>query len=188
MAKAYLCRIKQNIMTNYFIVPGLGGSGPEHWQTYFEQSGNNFQRIIQQNWDEPDINEWVKTIDNAISTYDPQTVVLVGHSLGCPTIAQWAARSHKKIKGALLVAPPDIEDFQEKLHIGLFSSLPTDKIEFPTIVVASTNDHWDKNQKAAFYASHWGSKLLTVGDAGHINDLSGYGNWEEGLEILRSLG
>jgi len=28
-------------MTNYFIVPGLGNSGPEHWQTYFEKSGNN---------------------------------------------------------------------------------------------------------------------------------------------------
>jgi len=175
-------------MTNYFIVPGLGGSGSGHWQTYFERSADNFQRINQQNWDEPDIPEWVKTIDEAISAYDPKTVVLVGHSLGCPTIAQWAAQSHKKIKGALLVAPPDIESFQEKLHVGLFPELPIDKINFPTIVVASTNDHWDKDQKASFYATHWGSTFLTVGDAGHINDLSGYGNWEEGLEILRKLG
>jgi uncharacterized protein len=175
-------------MTNYFIVPGLGGSGPDHWQTYFERSSGNFQRIIQQNWDEPNISEWVKTIDKAISAYDPKTVVLVGHSLGCPTIAQWAAHSHKKIKGALLVAPPDIESFQEKLHVGLFPELPIDKINFPTIVVASTNDHWDKDMKASFYAAHWGSTFLTVGDAGHINDLSGYGNWEEGLDILRSLG
>jgi len=128
-------------MTNYFIIPGLGGSGPDHWQTYFEKSGTNFQRIVQKDWDAPDIQEWVETIDNAISAYDPETVVLVGHSLGCPTIAQWAAHSHKKIKGALLVAPPDIESFQEKLHVALFRQLPTDKINFPTIVVASTNDH-----------------------------------------------
>jgi len=115
-------------------------------------------------------------------------VVLVGHSLGCPTIAQWAAHSHKKIKGALLVAPPDIESFQEKLHVALFRQLPTDKINFPTIVVASTNDHWDKNQKAGFYAANWGSQLLNIGDAGHINDLSGFGKWEQGLEILSLLG
>ena len=174
-------------MTNYFIIPGLGGSGPDHWQTYFEKSGTNFQRIVQKDWDAPDIQEWVETIDNAISAYDPETVVLVGHSLGCPTIAQWAAHSHKKIKGALLVAPPDIESFQEKLHVALFRQLPTDKINFPTIVVASTNDHWDKNRKAGFYAANWGSQLLNIGDAGHINDLSGFGKWEQGLEILHSL-
>ena len=40
-------------MTNYFIVPGLGNSGPEHWQTYFEKSGSNFQRIEQQEWEAP---------------------------------------------------------------------------------------------------------------------------------------
>jgi predicted alpha/beta hydrolase family esterase len=175
-------------MTNYFIVPGLGGSGPDHWQSFFERSEDNFQRIIQKNWDTPDINEWVATIDSAISSYDLETVVLVGHSLGCPTIAQWASLTHKKIKGALLVAPPDIEAFQTKLQVNLFQKLPIDKIDFPTIVVASTNDQWDKNQKADFYATNWGSQLINIGDAGHINDLSGHGTWEEGFKILKSLG
>ncbi|MBS1793451.1 MAG: alpha/beta hydrolase [Acidobacteria bacterium] len=36
-----------NITTNYLIVPGLGNSGTEHWQTFFEKSGGNFQRINQ---------------------------------------------------------------------------------------------------------------------------------------------
>ena len=175
-------------MTNYFIIPGLGGSGPDHWQTFFETTGSNFRRIVQKDWDTPDINEWVETIDSAISSYDPATVVLVGHSLGCPTIAQWAAQSNKEIKGALLVAPPDIEAFQLKLHVGLFKKLPIDKINFPTIVVASTNDQWDKDQQAAFYARNWGSKILNIGEAGHINDLSGFGKWEQGLEILQLLG
>lgn len=35
-------------MHNYLIVHGLRNSSPEHWQTYFEQLGNNFQRIEQQ--------------------------------------------------------------------------------------------------------------------------------------------
>jgi len=174
-------------MINYFIVPGLGGSGPDHWQTYFEKTGTNFQRIIQQNWDAPDINNWVATIEEALTGYDPETVILVGHSLGCSTIAQWASHSGKKIKGALLVAPPDIEFFQEKSKVTLFNRLPTDKINFPTIVVASTNDHWSGIEKAEFYASQWGSKFINIGEAGHINDVSGYGNWEEGLKILSLL-
>jgi len=175
-------------MTTYFIIPGLGGSGPDHWQTYFETTGANFHRIVQKDWNAPDINEWVETIDNAISTYDPRKVVLVGHSLGCPTIAQWAAQSGKQIKGALLVAPPDIKAIHDQFQIELFSVLPTAKFIFPTIVVASTNDQWDKDQQAAHYAQQWGSQFVNIGDAGHINDLSGYGKWEEGLKILRLLG
>ena len=175
-------------MTNYFIIPGLGGSGPDHWQTYFETTGANFKRIVQKDWDAPNIKEWVETIDNAIATYDLETVVLVGHSLGCPTIAQWAAQSHKQIKGALLVAPPNLEAIQKKFQIELFQELPTAKINFPTIVVASTNDQWDQDQQAAHYAQNWGSQFVSIGDAGHINDLSGHGKWEQGLKILQLLG
>ncbi|MDD2526010.1 MAG: alpha/beta hydrolase, partial [Bacteroidales bacterium] len=64
-------------MTNYFIVPGLGGSGPEHWQTYFERSGENFRRIEQKDWNAPDIPQWIEAIQKAISAFDPQSVVLV---------------------------------------------------------------------------------------------------------------
>ena len=87
------------MMNNYFIVPGLGNSGPEHWQTFFEKTGDNFQRIIQQEWDAPNCNDWVTTIDKAITGYDPATVILIGHSLGCTTIAHWSNRYNKKIKG-----------------------------------------------------------------------------------------
>ena len=47
-------------MTHYLIVPGLGNSGPEHWQTYFQQLGNNFFRIEQSEWDAPSCEEWIK--------------------------------------------------------------------------------------------------------------------------------
>ena len=40
-------------MTNYLIVPGSGNSGPEHWQTYFQNSAPNFFRIEQTDWDKP---------------------------------------------------------------------------------------------------------------------------------------
>ena len=88
----------------------------------------------------------------------------------------------------MLVAPPDIEAFQVKLSVKLFNRLPIDKINFPTIVVASTNDHWSGIQMAEYYASNWGSEFINIGEAGHINDVSGYGKWEDGLKILSSLG
>lgn len=93
------------MMTNYFTVPGGGNSGLEHWRTYFEKSGRNFQRIHQQEWDAPKCDDWVQTIDKAVSKHDLSQVVLIGHSLGCSTIAHWASRYNRMIKGALLVAP-----------------------------------------------------------------------------------
>jgi predicted alpha/beta hydrolase family esterase len=36
-------------MTNYLIIPGLGNSGPEHWQTYFESTGNTFTGLTNKN-------------------------------------------------------------------------------------------------------------------------------------------
>ncbi|HQR02306.1 MAG TPA: alpha/beta hydrolase, partial [Ferruginibacter sp.] len=72
-------------MTNYLIIPGLGTSGPQHWQTWFESTGNNFTRVEQKEWDAPVCEDWIARIDKAISAYDPATVVLIGHSLGCLT-------------------------------------------------------------------------------------------------------
>ncbi len=174
-------------MTNYFIIPGLGNSGEEHWQTFFEQSGNNFQRIVQQEWDSPDCNDWINTIDEAIAAYDPATVVLIGHSLGCVTVAHWAKRSNKKIKGALLVAPSDIEAPVYTFPATGFTPIPTDKINFKTIVVASENDDWVSLERAKFFAATWGSEFISIGNAGHVNAASGYGQWQQGLKILKML-
>jgi Predicted esterase of the alpha/beta hydrolase fold len=174
-------------MTNYFIIPGYEGSGSDHWQTYFENTQENFQRIQQKDWKNPVIDEWVENVEKAISGYDPETVVLVAHSLGCWTVAEWARKYNRKIKGALLVAPPDIRLVHEKIQHRLFEEIPTQKINTKTILVASTNDHWATIDTAKGYADNWGSEFINIGDAGHINNLSGYGEWDQGLEILKAL-
>ena len=175
-------------MTNYFIVPGLGNSGPQHWQTFFENSADNFQRINQQEWDAPLCSDWIKTINQAISKYDLSTVILIGHSLGCVTIAHWATQYNKKIKGALLVAPSDIENPVYTFPATGFDPIPTGKINFKTIVVASEDDVWVSLDRAKYFANNWGSAFINIGSAGHINAASGHWQWNEGLEILKTFG
>ena len=175
-------------MTNYFIVPGLGNSGPQHWQTFFENSADNFQRINQQEWDAPLCSDWIKTINQAISKYDLSTVILIGHSLGCVTIAHWATQYNKKIKGALLVAPSDIENPVYTFPATGFDPIPTGKINFKTIVVASEDDEWVSLDRAKYFANNWGSAFINIGNAGHINAASGHWQWNEGLEILKTFG
>jgi predicted alpha/beta hydrolase family esterase len=174
-------------MTNYFIVPGLGNSGPAHWQTYFEKNGDNFTRINQREWDTPDCKEWIETIDKAINGFEPSTVVLIAHSLGCTAVAHWANKYKRIIKGAMLVAPSDIESPVYTFEATGFAPIPLEKINFKTIVVASTNDHWVSFERAKYFASKWDSELISIGDAGHINADAGYGEWKEGLEILRRI-
>ena len=174
-------------MTNYLIIPGLGNSGPEHWQTFFEQSGPNFFRIEQQEWDAPDCDDWVKTIDQQIRQFDPASVVLIGHSLGCTTIAHWAARYKTRIKGALLVAPSDIEQPVYTFPATGFSPIPLLSLPFTSIVVASEDDPWVSLERAKLFASNWGSGFINIGKAGHINLAAGFGPWPQGLELLQKL-
>jgi len=174
-------------MTNYYIVPGLGNSGPDLWQTYFEHSGYNFTRINQQEWNSPDCADWISNIDEAVKTLDPATVVLIGHSLGCLAIVHWAARYKRKIKGALLVAPSDSEAQVYTFPATGFALIPFNKLAFKTIVVASANDVWVSLERAAFFATQWGSEFTNLGNAGHINVSSGHSNWDEGLELLETF-
>jgi uncharacterized protein len=175
-------------MTHYFIIPGYQGSGPDHWQTWIESKQPNFHRIQQKDWENPDLTEWADNIDKTIANYDPEEVVLVAHSLGCHTVAEWVKRYSKKVKAALLVAPPDADIIRKKVNENLLSETPTHHIPFRTALVASSNDPWISIEKAENYAKKWGSEFINIGDAGHINNLSGYGEWEQGYEILKRLG
>jgi uncharacterized protein len=174
-------------MLTYFIIPGLGNSGPEHWQTFFEQSGDNFKRIQQKDWDSPKCEDWIETIEKELNGYDLSEVVLIGHSLGCSTIAHWAAKHGKQIKGALLVAPSDLEAPQYTFPAKGFAPIPLKKLNFKTIVVASADDIWLSLERAEFFAESWGSEFINIGNAGHINAASGHTNWTEGLELLKKL-
>ena len=175
-------------MTHYFIIPGYQGSGPDHWQTWIESKQPNFHRIQQRDWNNPDISEWTETIDKTISGYDPLSVFLVAHSLGCLTVAEWVKRYNRKVKAALLVAPPDVDLIRKKVNQNLLDETPTHHIPFRTTLVASSNDPWISIETAKSYAQNWGSEFINIGDAGHINNLSGYGEWEQGYEILKKLG
>jgi len=92
------------------IVPGLNGSGPDHWQTFWEKK-YGFERVEQRDWGNPDATEWVATLDAAILAH-PDKVIIVAHSLGCWAVIRWAAQymdSKDRVQSALLVAPPEIE-------------------------------------------------------------------------------
>lgn len=172
--------------TNYLIIPGYGNSGAEHWQTYFETKLSNCARIQQKSWDKPLCNDWVKAINETVMQYNPETVVLVSHSMGGIAIAHWASQFNVKIKGAMIVAPPDLDNPFQDLSLESFTPIPIIKLPFPSVIVASVNDNWTTTARAQTFAENWGSQIIFIGNAGHINATSGYGQWNEGILILKS--
>lgn len=168
------------------IHPGLGNSGPQHWQSLWEKD-YNFTRIEQRDWDTPHCPDWIDTINEYVQKHDAKNVILIGHSLACSTIAYWAKKYKTVIKGALLVGPSDTEADTYPPGTTGFKPVPLIKLSFPSIVVASSNDYYVTLDRAKQFAHAWGSELVNIGDAGHINVVSGFGEWDEGLEILKRL-
>ena len=168
------------------ILPGLGNSGEGHWQSIWEREFN-FTRVNQRDWDTPVCSNWIETIDKTIVFHGVDNVILVGHSLACTTIAYWSRKYKRKIKGALLVAPSDTEAETYPPGTSGFVPIPLESLPFPSIVVASTDDYYVSFDRARHFASHWGSHLHVVGNAGHINVAAGFGKWDEGIELLRKL-
>jgi uncharacterized protein len=169
-----------------FTVPGLYNSGPQHWQTHWEKE-YGFTRIEQKEWETPVCDDWLQTIDEAVTKYRLNDVILIGHSLACCTIVRWAEKYKRVIKGALLVGPSDVEAPSYPPGTKGFSPMPTFKLPFPSIVIASSNDEYVTMERAKEFAANWGSELINAGDLGHINSSSNLGNWPFGYSILKKL-
>jgi predicted alpha/beta hydrolase family esterase len=169
-----------------FIIPGLGNSGPEHWQSLWEKRFG-FTRVEQADWETPVCSDWVANLQSYLEAHNPADVILVGHSLACSTIAYWAKEYNVAIKGALLVAPSDTEADSYPTGTSGFAPVPLLKLPFKSIVVASTSDFYVSYNRVELFADSWGSKLINIGTAGHINAASNLGEWEQGLAFLREL-
>jgi predicted alpha/beta hydrolase family esterase len=65
--------------------------------------------------------------------------------------------------------------------------MPLNKLPFPSITVMSSNDVYVTIDRAKEFSTAWGSELINIGNAGHINADSNLGFWEFGLELLDRL-
>lgn len=169
-------------------LPGWQNSGPGHWQTRWEIAFGD-ERVEQHDWMQPLRGDWIARLEEVL-LQQSEPVLLAAHSLGCHLVAAWAAHSRNlgKVKGALLVAPPDVTqaDFPPQLYRWTQPAL--ERLPFPSKLVASTNDPFCGIASAEWLARHWGAEFLNLGARGHINAESGLGDWPEARVWLRALG
>jgi predicted alpha/beta hydrolase family esterase len=187
----------KSITTRVLILPGYADSAEDHWQSIWQNALPNARRVQQQSWEHPERTSWVATLDGVIRQ-ETGPLVLVAHSLGCALTNWWAQEHGKephaaKVKGALLVAPPDPEnktvpEFAQGWTIKNFTPMPTGKLPFKTTIVASSDDPFCTLPRAQHFAQLWGAqKFVDIGAKGHIHAPTGFGNWPEGYALLDEL-
>ncbi|WP_299311849.1 alpha/beta fold hydrolase, partial [uncultured Halomonas sp.] len=115
------------------IVPGWNGSEDDHWQSHWQSRLPHTSRIQVASWSDPELDDWVTALDRAIRHIETP-ILLVAHSLGCITVAHWAAQAQDDhgIAGALLVAPADVERGSVRRELSGFAPIPLQRLPFPS--------------------------------------------------------
>lgn len=160
------------------IVPGLGDSGPGHWQTWLQTQYRDALRVQQDDWLTPELDAWAKRIGQTLARHPRTAWIAVAHSFGCLALARYLHLNRPDLDGtphglraALLVAPAEPRKFDVE------AKLPRDGLGLPATVIASDTDPWMTAESARLWAERWSARHTNLGAVGHINVEAGFGPW-----------
>ncbi|MBR8125240.1 RBBP9/YdeN family alpha/beta hydrolase [Burkholderia multivorans] len=177
------------------IVPGLRDHVETHWQTLLAAQLPRVRTVppMGRSGEGLDCAARVEAIEREAGAIDGP-LVIVAHSGGCVTVAHWAQRTRRAVKGALLAAPPEFErpmpdgyPTRDELRDGGWLPVPLEPLPFPSIVAASRNDPLAPYDEVERMARCWGGRLVDLGNVGHLNPASGYGEWPRAHEFITEL-
>jgi predicted alpha/beta hydrolase family esterase len=173
--------------SNVLLLPGWRDSGPQHWQSRWEQR-HGYVRVDQHEWTRPLRGDWMARLEEMVLSRD-EPAVLVAHGLGCILAAAWSARSanRRRVKAALLVAPVDSERPEIREQLPGWSPIELEALAFPAVLVASRTDPACDFERARLFAYAWNAQFMDHGDSGHINADSSLASWPEGHVLLQDL-
>lgn len=184
---------KKQTAATVLIVPGLREHVAEHWQTLLEARLAKVRSVPPLETDKLSCAARVEAIQRELEQIDGP-VILVAHSAGVLMLVHWAARYERPIKGALLVAPPDLEaswpenyPTPESLRANGWDPLPKGRLPFRSILAGSSNDYLASLDAVTRMAQDWGSALVNLGAVGHLNPASGYGEWPLAEDFIDDL-
>jgi predicted alpha/beta hydrolase family esterase len=179
------------------IVPGLRDHVAQHWQTLLEArlraAGRAVVAVPPMGREDLDCAARVDAIEAAVARVDGPAIV-VAHSGGVVMVAHWARRYPRPIVGALLAAPPDFEEPMpegyptvDALDASGWLPVPREPLPFPSIVAASRNDPLGRYERIVELARAWRSELVDLGNVGHLNPASGFGEWPAADAFIDTL-
>ncbi len=164
------------------VIPGLNDSGPAHWQTWLQgHFSRHAVRVEQDDWASADLSQWSQRIEMAMARHPGSRWIAVAHSFGCLALLRHLAQGGDGVLSALLVAPAD------PAKLGVAGKLPQSRLAIPSVLLASETDPWMRFESASIWARVWGSHLISLGDAGHINTEAGFGPLPQAKTLVEQL-
>jgi predicted alpha/beta hydrolase family esterase len=174
----------------YLIIHGLGGSGPNHWQTWLanELSQRDYHVCYPtfSHFNSPNKNVWMEELTAAIQTIPKNhSLTVITHSLGCILWLHHTAHQNRQIaKQVILVAPPSPKIILSEAKS--FFPVPLNgnhlwRTAEDTLFVHSSNDPYCSTKDSKDYLN-LALPSVTIPDAGHINTKSGHVTWPWMLE------
>jgi predicted alpha/beta hydrolase family esterase len=175
------------------IVPGLRDPIERHWQTLLARKLPRVREVPPMGREDLDCARRVAALDREAAAIEGP-IVIVAHSGGVITVAHWALRNMRQVRGALLAVPPDFEKpmpegypTMHALDAAGWLPVPQAPLPFPSIVAASRNDPLCRFNRACEMSLNWHSRFVDLGEVGHLNPASGFGEWPQAEELVREL-
>ena len=185
------------LLSTVVIVPGLRDHVAAHWQTLLAAQlaaeGVPVRMVEPMGREDLACARRVDALEQVVCAVQGP-VVLVAHSGGVITVAHWAQQTACQVQGALLAAPPDFEQPMpegyptvDQLREGGWLPVPRQALPFRCLAALSTNDPLGRFDRVQALVDDWGCQAINLGDVGHLNPASGYGEWSQALPLIRQL-
>ncbi len=180
-----------------FLFHCWGGDGRSCWSGWLaDQLRAKGIQVIAPDFPEratPHIEDWLAEVRSKVKTFDPKDEwVLVGHSLGCPTIMRLLESfdEKEKVKGIILVSSFAKDFMIAELLNFVYKPFDWEKIKDNAkkrVVVHSDNDPFFPLEEGERIAKLLDAQFIVEHNAGHINEGSGFTKYERLLEIINNL-
>lgn len=181
-----------------FIVHGYEGSPNGGWRPWLmrELAKEDIYcgSLSMPGFEKPKCKEWIKEIENHVKRFPKDKIILVGHSLGVPTILSYLqTKKPKNIIGCVLAAGPYMvsKDYSRyNILKGFFPKYDwnvLEKVGKKFAIVHGTNDKVVNFSHALYFTEKLKAKLYEIKGAGHLNGSSGCYELPEALSAIKEI-
>lgn len=162
-------------MKKAIILHGWESNPTEHWyqgeKTILESKGYAVFVPALPNTNYPQLNEWLSVVENL----DPDSeTILIGHSLGVPTILRYLEKADKKIDKAILIAgfAQDLGYVETKNFVDrpfLWKKIKSMATEF--VIINQKEDVWVPIEMGREIADKLNVALIEVDGTNHFDTM-----------------
>ncbi len=170
------------------ILHGWGGSDFPHWQSYLaSELAKDYGTVsfpLLSEKDAPKKDVWMAEVLEILEDFKPDIVV-------CHSLANilWFHLCHEQkalhVKKLFLVAPPSLTCKLLELDTFFPLNIPNALFAQSVTLITSTNDPYLNQEEALSLAQALDVSHIILKDGGHINTASGYGKWDEIVDLVK---